>query len=103
MQRNDLVIGKVKPHRAVQELRGLLELEVEILGAKLQQLTASAVAGQRQRRLPSTSQHEMERGRQMVEQKRQCLMDGCLFDEMVIVEDKHRVAGEVIGDVDEGR
>ena len=93
--------ARSSPIRLVEECGGLIHPKLKILGSQLQELMAGAVASQRQRRLVTPGQHEMERGRQMIEEKGQRLVNGCVFDQVNIVEDEYGVVGEIVGDIDE--
>src|SRR5262245_43029421 len=68
LQPYDLIMSQIKSD-LIQEIRRLVRQELQILSPKLQQLTSGAVAGQRQRRLGPSRQHEVEGWRQVVEQE----------------------------------
>lgn len=55
------------------------------------------------RQLQTTRQHEVERWRQMAEEKSQGLVDGWVFNLVIIVQHIYHVIGYIVGDVDESR
>src|SRR5215210_2505615 len=63
LDRFNRVRGQIDPQQVVEECARFFHPELKILGSQLQEFIAGAVAGQRQRRLITPGQHEMDRWR----------------------------------------
>jgi len=70
LEGKDISGGKMESHHGLQKGLGFAGLELQIGGTQFGQVSTSAQASQRQRRIGAGSQHQMELRRQVLEEER---------------------------------
>ena len=79
-------------HHLVEVRRSLVRREPQVGGTDLDQLATRSQPGQRQRRVSSAGDHQVQPRRQVVEQERHRVLDLAGVDQVVVVEHQHDVA-----------
>lgn len=74
--------------------RGLLGREAQIGGAELDELATPSQPGQRQRRVGAAGDHQVELGRQVLQQEGHPVLDLAGVDDVVVVEHQHDLVRE---------
>ena len=80
-----------------QQSRRLTRREPQIGGAQLGQLPAGPQPGQRQRRVGAAGQHQVQPGRAVLQQELDRSVHGRGLDDVVVVENQHRVGTGIGG------
>ena len=84
-QQPDVRGGKLERQRSVQQRSRRDVVEAQFLRAHLDAL----VGGERQRRIGTTREHQLQRGRQVREQERDRRVHDLVADQVVVVEHQH--------------
>ena len=92
-QRRDDRVRQIAPDRHAQQLGRLAGVNRRSRGAQLGQLPAGPQPGQRQRRVAAAGQHQVQRGRQVVQQELQRPVHLRRVDQVVVVDDQRHVVG----------
>ena len=71
--------------------RGLVRREAQIGGADLDQFAARSQSGQRQRRIGTGGDHQVQPRGQVVEEEGHSLLDVARVDDVVVVEHEHEL------------
>ena len=93
LQRGHVRCGELQAHHPVEVRHGLLGREAQVGGAELDQLASGSQPGQRQRRVGSAGNDQVQPRRHMVEQERHPLLHLGRIDDVVVVEHQHDVVG----------
>ena len=94
-QRRNIFIRKTQAHRLVEKLGGLSGGKTQVHAAQLGQLPPGTQASQRQGRVLAGGNDQMQLRRRVLENKREGLVNRRRFDDVVVVEDEDRLAGEL--------
>ena len=92
LQRRHVRGRQLQAHHLVEVRRSLVRREPQVGSADLDQLAACPQPGQRQRRVSTAGDHQVQPRRQVVEQERHRVLDLAGVDQVVVVEHQHDVA-----------
>ena len=93
LQRGDFARAEIQPHHLVEVGGGLLGREAQIRRTDLGELAARPQAGQRQRRIRTGGDHQVNLRGQVLEEERHPVLDVVRVDHVVVVEHQHDVVG----------
>ena len=103
LQQLDVAGLEAERERAVEQRVGLGAVELQLVGAHLDQLAGGAQAGERQRRVGARRERELERPRRVPQQERHRRVDELVLQHVVVVEHQHDRLGQLRELVDEPR
>jgi Mg/Co/Ni transporter MgtE len=101
-QRGDVISRKRQLHNPAQKLLCLVWREAQVNQAQLGQLTTTAQARHRQRWIGASGDHQVHIFRQVIEKKREDIVNRLSRDEVVIIQNEDKRINS-IGLVDQRR
>ncbi len=88
-----LFLFKLQPHRLFEKAGGVFLTQTQIIVPDLDDLSARTPSGQCNRGINATGEQQVETGRKMIKQEDERLVDGLLFNHVIIIQDERHLEG----------